>query len=479
MKLPRIITALLLSAVSARAASDQLVYVGTYTSGKSTSKGIYVYGLDSKTGEVEPMGLAAESKSPSFLAIAPNKKFLYAVSEGGGNEGGVSSFSIDQSTGKLTFLNQQSSQGAGPCHVSVDPAGKVLMVANYGSGHVASLPIKSDGSLGEAASSHLQGPASNINPRRQAGPHAHSINPDKAGKFAFACDLGCDKVFIYKLDPASAKLTPNDPAFASVPAGGGPRHFAFHPGGRFAWANNEMTLTVTGFTFDAAGGGLTPIETVSTLPAGRCRHTRLLHRRDTGASEREVRLRLQPRPRHHRLLPRRSVDRPAHLHRSRAEPGQGPAKLRHRPDRAMADRRGERRRRHRGFRDRPGLRKTQADGPAARGGCRGVREVPAALIRGSAYEPGSSSWTGLTQLTGRISSAPHPANLVNPVQSPSTAVGGMNFDSPFDFSRFAYPLFPWTPAGMKTSNHCSIPMPRLAESTISTARTSRRSRRSR
>jgi len=268
MKLLRILAVLAIATVKARAAGDQLVYVGTYSGGKSSSKGIYVYSLDSKTGKVEPMGLAAEAKNPSFLAIAPDRKHLYAVSEGDGREGGVSSFSIDQKTGSLTFINRQSSKGAGPCHVSVDATGRVLMVANYGSGHIASLPINPDGSLGEAASSHLQGPASNADPKRQKGPHAHSINPDKTNKFAFACDLGCDKVFIYKLDPMSAKLTPNDPPFASVPPAGGPRHFAFHPSGKFAWANNEMALTVTGFAYDADKGALTPIETVSTLPPG-------------------------------------------------------------------------------------------------------------------------------------------------------------------------------------------------------------------
>jgi 6-phosphogluconolactonase len=150
----------------------------------------------------------------------------------------------------------------------VDPTGKVLMVANYGSGHVASLPIKADGSLSAPASAPLQGPPSNANARRQSGPHAHSINPDPAGKFAFACDLGCDKVFIYKLDAAAGTITPNDPAYAEVPAGGGPRHFAFHPSGKFAYVNNEMTLTVTGFAYDAATGALKTIETLSTLPPG-------------------------------------------------------------------------------------------------------------------------------------------------------------------------------------------------------------------
>lgn len=264
-------TALVLFASPAamlHAAPDQLVYFGTYTNGKSPSKGIYVAPFDSKTGKLEAPELAAETKSPSFVAIAPSKKFLYSVSEGDGKEGGVSSFAIDPATGKLTLLNSGSSEGSGPCHVSVDPTGKVLMVANYGSGHVASLPIKGDGSLGEAVSTHLQGPASHANPKRQAGPHAHSINPDKAGKFAFACDLGCDKVFIYKLDAAAGTITPNSPASVEVPAGGGPRHLAFHPNGKFAYTNNEMTLTVTGLTYDPATGALGAIETLSTLPAG-------------------------------------------------------------------------------------------------------------------------------------------------------------------------------------------------------------------
>jgi 6-phosphogluconolactonase len=253
-----------------QAASDQMVYVGTYTNGKNPrveSKGIYAIGFDSKTGKLESPVLAGEATNPSFVAIAPSKKFLYAVSEASGG-GVVSSFSRDAKTGKLTLLNQQSSQGKGPCHVSVDHTGKTVMVANYGSGHVASYPVKDDGSLGEAASSYLQGPASNVNPGRQKDPHAHSINVDAGNKFAFACDLGCDKVFIYKLDAAAGKLTPNDPAFAEVPAGAGPRHFAFHPNGKFAYVNNEMAMSVTAFAYDAAKGALTAVETISTLPPG-------------------------------------------------------------------------------------------------------------------------------------------------------------------------------------------------------------------
>ena len=268
MKLARLLCTSLLTLPTLMMAGDQFVYFGTYTTPKSGSQGIYVAGFDSKTGKLDKPVLAAEAKSPSFVAIAPSKKFLYSVSEGSGKEGGVSSFSIDQATGKLTLLNSGSSKGSGPCHVSVDPTGKVLMFANYGSGHVGSLPIKADGSLAEGGSAHLQGPASNANPKRQAGPHAHSINTDKAGKFAFACDLGCDKVFIYKIDPTASTLTPNEPAFAEVPAGGGPRHFAFHPNGKFAYVNNEMTLTVTALAYDAAKGTLKAMETVSTLPPG-------------------------------------------------------------------------------------------------------------------------------------------------------------------------------------------------------------------
>ena len=255
-----------------KAAADQLVYIGTYTNNKNAkveSKGIYVFGLDSKTGRLEPMGLAGEVTNPSFVAISPDKKFLYSVSEMSGAKGGaISAFSIDASTGKLTLLNQQPTVGAGPCHVSIDPTGKTVLAANYGGGSVVSFPVKADGSLAESAA-FIQHPAgSNANPKRQKDPHAHSINVDKAGKFAFAADLGCDKVFIYKLDAAAGKIAANDPAFAEVPAGGGPRHFAFHPSGKYGYVCNEMTMTVTAFTYDADKGVLKAIDTISTLPEG-------------------------------------------------------------------------------------------------------------------------------------------------------------------------------------------------------------------
>ena len=255
-------------APAAAAAGQQLVYFGTYTGKKS--QGIYVSRLDLATGALSKPELAVETKSPSFLAIHPNKKFLFAVGEindfEGKKAGGVSSFAIDAATGKLTLLSAQSSGTPGPCHVSVDHAGKVALVANYGGGSVAALPIAADGKL-SPASTHIQhgGVAADGRPLQ---PHAHSINVSKDNKFAFAADLGLDKVLVYKLDPATGGLAANDPAFTAVPTGSGPRHFAFHPSGRFAYVINERTMTMTAFSYDEKRGELKVIETVSTLPPG-------------------------------------------------------------------------------------------------------------------------------------------------------------------------------------------------------------------
>lgn len=246
------------------------VYIGTYTAG-TESKGIYRFDLDTATGQTTAPVLAAATANPSFLAVHPAGTFLYATGETsdfqGKPTGAVHAFAINRDTGDLTPLNSQPSRGAGPCHLVVDPSGRNLLVANYGAGSAACLPITGDGRL-SAATGFIQHEGSSVNKQRQEGPHAHSINvgPDK--KTVFVADLGTDRVMIYQLDPKAGTLTPNDPPFAAVAPGGGPRHFAFHPSGKFAYTNNEMTSSVTAFAWDAKHRSLKEIETRSTLPEG-------------------------------------------------------------------------------------------------------------------------------------------------------------------------------------------------------------------
>jgi len=246
-----------------------LVYIGTYTGAKS--KGIYVSRFGPATGRLSSPELAVETTSPSFLALHPGERLLYAVGEtanlGSKRTGAVSAFSLDAKTAKLTLLNRQSSGGGGPCHLAVDPTGKCLLVANYGSGSIAALPIQADGALGEPGAV-IQHHGSSVNPQRQAGPHAHFITPDPDSRFALACDLGLDQVLVYRLDAAKSGLAPNDPPFAAVRPGAGPRHLAFHPSGRFVFVINEMGSTLTTFGYDAKRGALKELQTLSTLPEG-------------------------------------------------------------------------------------------------------------------------------------------------------------------------------------------------------------------
>lgn len=225
--------------------------------------------FNSANGELTKPELAAKAGNPGFLAIHPSRKFLFAIGDVTGADGkkggGISAFSIDGSSGHLTLLNQSSAVGSGPCHVNVDATGRMAVLANYGSGSVASYSIASDGKL-SAPVSFIQHEGSSINPKRQSGPHAHSVNFSPDNRFAFACDLGLDKVLIYKVSPQTGELVPNEPAFAKTPEGGGPRHLAFHPSGKYVFVNNEMAMTETSFAYDAATGALTEIATVSTLP---------------------------------------------------------------------------------------------------------------------------------------------------------------------------------------------------------------------
>lgn len=240
--------------------AEWIAYVGTYTRGDS--KGIYSYRFDDSTGKLTALGLAAETSNPSFLAASPNRRFLYAVNEE--SAGSVSAFSIDAVKGSLKLLNSVSSRGAGPCHVALDKTGKWLFVANYNSGSVAAFPVHDDGSLGEATA-FVQHSGSSVNPQRQAGPHAHSVNVSPDNRFVLVADLGLDQILTYRID-ATKGLIPAEPLLAKMAAGSGPRHLALMPG--FAYAVNEMLSTVTTFQYDAANGSLKEVQTISTLPAG-------------------------------------------------------------------------------------------------------------------------------------------------------------------------------------------------------------------
>jgi 6-phosphogluconolactonase len=251
------------------AAADPVwVFVGTYTGKKS--RGIYRAEFDPATGKLGTPEVAAEVTSPSFLAIAPDRKHLYCVCEigefKGKKAGGVASFALDAKTGELKPISQESSVGTGPCHLVTDKEGKNVLVANYGGGSVAVLPVDPDGKLGPA-SSFVQHKGSSVNKGRQEAPHAHSVNLDAAGKFAMVADLGLDKVLVYRFDPSAGKIVANDPPAVDLPPGSGPRHFAFHPNGKYAYVNNEMTSSLTALSYNASKGEFKVLNELSTLPA--------------------------------------------------------------------------------------------------------------------------------------------------------------------------------------------------------------------
>ena len=243
------------------------VYVGTYTDG--TSRGIYRLTFDPTAGAMSEPVLAVDTKNPSFLALHPNGRFLYAAGEvssfEGAKTGMVSAFAIDPTTGNLALLNQQASAGAGTCHLVVDKTGRNLLVANYGGGTVAVLPLEADGRL-KPASSVRAHEGTGPNTARQDKPHAHGIYLDAAEHFALSPDLGADRVFVYRFDAAKGTLEPH--GAAPLAPGSGPRHLAFAPSGKFAYVINELLSTVTVFSYDAEKGELATLQTLGTLPAG-------------------------------------------------------------------------------------------------------------------------------------------------------------------------------------------------------------------
>lgn len=255
-------------AVTESASAASRVFIGTYTGG--SSEGIYSAELDAVSGELTGLRLVAKSENPSFLCVSEDGKSLYAVNEVGNfrgeRSGAVSAFRVSDD-GDFVLLNQQPTGGGGPCHLALDRTGKTLFVANYGGGSVASFPVLANGSLGPQAS-FVQHVGSSVNERRQNGPHGHHIITDPDNRFALACDLGLDKVLVYKLDSARSKIDPAEVPFARLAPGAGPRHLTFHPSGQFCHVINELDCTITTFRFDAERGWLGEVATVSTLPEG-------------------------------------------------------------------------------------------------------------------------------------------------------------------------------------------------------------------
>jgi 6-phosphogluconolactonase len=262
-------------------AHKYLLFVGTYTAmdGKDTgSKGIYSYQFDESSGKLAPAGVAAETINPSFLVVAPNKKFVYAVNElqkyKGEASGGVTGFALDRKTGKLRELDQVASRGADPCYISFDRTGKYLLVANYTGGTVAVFPVSADGHIREASSVQDDKGTLGPNKERQEHAHAHWIEASARNRFAYVADLGLDRVLIYKFDAAKGTLSseaagPSDTNFfsATLAPATGPRHIAFSKSGDFMYVLGELDSTITVFANDRKQT-FRSIQKISALPSG-------------------------------------------------------------------------------------------------------------------------------------------------------------------------------------------------------------------
>jgi len=247
-------------------ADEPLVFISAFASGDDGA--IHAYNFNSETGELKQIARTTDVENPFFLAVSPDNKFLYSIHAekfGGKDDEQIAAYKLIGRTGKMKLLNWQSARGTASCYLDIDATGKTVVVANYSSGSVASLPVNEDGSLGKA-NSFVQHVGSSVNPIRQGEPHAHCfvISPDN--KFAFAADLGLDQVLGYRLDSSSAKLKPNQQPFVKTLPGAGPRHLTFDPNGKNVYVINEIANSVTRFGYDAKSGALTKHQTISTLP---------------------------------------------------------------------------------------------------------------------------------------------------------------------------------------------------------------------
>lgn len=248
-----------------------MVEIITFITFVATSKGIYAYRFDAENGRLEQIGLTGGIPNASFLAVDPGRKFLYSVGTIADHEGKpsgrVTAFAIDLANGTLTQINQQSSEGRGPCHVTVDPSGSFVAVANYSGGSAALFRIEEGGALSPATDAE-QFEGASVDAVRQTSPHAHSAYFDADGKYVFIQDLGTDKIWQFRLNANAGKLVPNAPPALEITPGAGPRHFAFHPNGKYGYLINELNNTVTACAYDAQLGTLSAIQEISTLPDG-------------------------------------------------------------------------------------------------------------------------------------------------------------------------------------------------------------------
>ena len=251
-----------------------VVYIGTYTRALShtpgSAAGIYRCRFDPESGALAVEGVVPGVVNPSYLALDPQRQYLYAVEEiddyEGQASGAISAFAVDADSGDLTWLNRQATHGTAPCHVSVEPTGRWVLVANYGSGSIAAYPIEEGGRLG-AASAFVQHEGGSVNPDRQQGPHAHMIMPDPANRRILVNALGLDKVLAYNLDVERGTLTLDPAAGGVIEPGGGPRHLAFHPSRDNVYVLHEMGSALTTFAYDSESGALTALQTLPTVPA--------------------------------------------------------------------------------------------------------------------------------------------------------------------------------------------------------------------
>jgi len=246
---------------------EMLVFISAFATGDDGA--IHAFRLKSDAPVLEPLCRTTDVENPFFLAQSPDGKTLYSIHEpgtfGDADPGQVAAYEILGRDGEVHLLNRQSTGGSGCCSLDVEPSGRAVLVANYSSGSVAALPVRPDGSLGESAGPALH-EGSSINPVRQTGPRAHCFAPSPDGRFAFAADLGIDKVMNYRLDAETAALKPNRQAFARTLAGAGPRHITFHPNGQTLYVINELHNSVTAFDYEPETGTVFELQTLSTLP---------------------------------------------------------------------------------------------------------------------------------------------------------------------------------------------------------------------